>query len=518
MKKMKKLSLSLFCILTLLTPSLSVSAGAIIHELDKTSFQSTLDSSQWNDANGDIDVENGCIVFPKESTSDTKLVWKSVATDSGIYEELLSADTTFRFTALPQGERFILAFGLSTIESSSGSTGNVEIAFANHNGVSATVTAYDSEGNAKTILENAKVANSLTQKITVSLTDTVTGVFDLKINGKKLCSNVQLPVTGEGRIGFMQTGNCGAIVEDLHFKIYDYDTPENCDIEEDFNDGSYNANLLNVNLSTAYSYPATASICDYNGEKALRIENASYAHINTVYPYSNFELSFDVLWQKNTNDYDENMNIVKKQMDNFLIRYGCSTAKADWITWETSGYGGQIVVMNSSITHSINKELGAVRAENHLFNSAENEGRGYSLKFIMIDNVLTAQVKWLDEKEYTTVFVSDVGSAVTPSGFIQIICLDGANIVFDNLKVINRDKQPALTEVEYKTNVFREVPDYDYTQQEIKYMDVKQEKEFNWYLIPIAALGVGAVCVGVTLCINLLQRRRSRGGDTHEKN
>ena len=175
--------------------------------------------------------------------------------------------------------------------------------------------------------------------------------------------------------------------------------------------------------------------------------------------------------------------------------------------------------MNSSISHSQNDTLGYVRADNHDFNSPENEERGYSLKFTMIDNVLTAQVKWLDEDKYSTVFVSDIGNSVTPSGFIQIIGLDGANIIFDNLKITNLDKKPVLKEVAYRSNVFQEVPDYEYTQQEIKYLKVEQKNDIKWYLLPIIALGTSVVLVGLTVGICVLKRKKEakRGGEKHEE-
>lgn len=523
MKKRKKGLLMLLCMVLIFSSSLTVSAGSQIQVLDKTSFEKELDSAQWHNANGDVYVENGRIVFPKESTADTKLVWKSAARDSGVYEELLTADTSLQIKTLPEGQNFILAFGMKTVETSSGSAGNVEIIFQNKGGIQVTVVAYNDSEEAVEVVKETAVGARLNSNIKISLEVTTKGEFDLSINGKNLCKKTQLPVDGSGRIGFLQTGSCEAIVSDLQFKTYEYETPENCDINEDFNDGTYNANLLNVRMTKATSYPAGAVIEDYNGEKALVFTNTNIGFISTKYTYSNFELEFDVLYQKNLNDLNENGAITKKKTDNFLIRYGCDESTFSNVAWGWSGYSGQIVVGNgSTITHTNNKEIGSKKSENHLFSAGENEGKGYSLKFTMIDNVLTAYVKWIDEKEYTQVMVSDVGVLTTPKGFIQIIMQDGANIVFDNLKITNKDINPALVDVEFKTNVYREVPDYDYTQQEVVYMEPEEEQGFNWYIIPLITLVDAVIVVGITvMVVSLKTRKRKKAtekvGELYEK-
>lgn len=523
MRNIKKGLMLLVCVLLAFSSSMSVSAGSVINVLDRTSFENELDIAQWHNANGDVYVEKGCVVFPENSTADTRLIWKSIATDSGVYEELLSAETEMQFLSLPEGESFILAFGLRTIEAFSGEAGNVEIVFRNNSGITVTVIAYDADGNAVEILKETKVTSLLKQKLSIHLEVTVTGVFDLTINGKKHCSGAQLPVKGSGRMGFLQTGSCKVLVSDLNFKTYDYDSPQNANVDENFNDGTFNANLLKVNLTRAAYYPATAGVCDYNNEKALRFQNALDAYISTVYTYSNFELSFDVLYTKKTNDVDEKGNLIVRRTDNFLVRYGCDVNEYSHINWDTSTYGGQIIIGNgSNINHSNNPELGWVKAESHPFGEAENEGRGYSLRFTFIDNVLTAQIKWLDEKEYTTVFVSDVNESVTPSGFIQIIGHDCANIVFDNIKITNKDENAALTEVEYKSNVFRDVPDYEYEQQAVKYLAEEKEAIFNWYLIPVVTLGVCVIAIGVTTVVSVIHKKKKaqktvKVGDFHEK-
>lgn len=517
MKRMKKIVPFLLCMGLILSSSMTVSAGSIINHLDKSSFASELDNANWHNANGDVYAENGQIIIPKESTEDTRLVWKSPIRDSGIYDLLMTANVKLRFDELPQGEKFALALGLKTVESMHGTSGNVEVVFSNNGGITAAVVVYDENGEEVTIAKEQSIGVSLKRDFAIDCSVRAGGKITVKVAGKTLCTNADMTVNGEGRVGFVQTGSCAVRITDVNFTNYDYDSPENCNIDEDFDDGEFNKNEFTVNLNNAKYYPAGAYITDYEGEKALYFQNGNVCYLSTKYKYSNFEMIFDVLYQKNSPDVDEDGNVIKKKMDNYLIRYGADSSEMNVVRWEAGVFAGQLVIGNSSRV-AIGEVVGS--SENHAISSSDNSKRGYTLKLAMIDGTLDVWIKWIDEKDYTHLLTDTSANGVTPNGFIQIIGQDGANFIIDNLKITNKDQNQKLMQPEFASNIFRDVPDVEYEQQEIVYMEVNEGEDttFNWYLISIITFAAGIAAVGVTALILALKRKKyaKKAGDTYD--
>jgi len=108
MKTLRK-SLSIFLVLCLLLClfTITASAGAAVNVIGSSTYKDNkLAAANWHNSNSDVLVEDGKIIFPKESTSETKLVCKDVVEKSTIYNELLSFTGSFNFKSLPSGQTF----------------------------------------------------------------------------------------------------------------------------------------------------------------------------------------------------------------------------------------------------------------------------------------------------------------------------------------------------------------------------------------------------------------------------
>ena len=178
----KKLSLLFISLLiTGIFQVLPVLAGASDIVIDGSSFEKELDGSLWNNPDHDIEIQNGKLIFSKESTESTALISKVNAKISKQHNELINAQVGMKFTQLPVGEKFILALGLASVESNSQEPGNVEIEFTNDNGLKVGIVAYDDDSEAVTIMEPmscASVGSNLNIKAVIS----TSGIISLTVN------------------------------------------------------------------------------------------------------------------------------------------------------------------------------------------------------------------------------------------------------------------------------------------------------------------------------------------------
>lgn len=522
MKIYKRIVSLLICIILVLGLSIVASAGSAIVNLDNSSFANDeLSTQDWHNANEDIVVKKGKIIFPKDSSSGTKLVWKSPTVKSSYYDKLVEGSTTFKLTKLPAGETFALAFALKTIEPEIGSANTLELQFKNKGGIYASVVSYDADANPTTISSTKRVG-SVGANLSVTFTITTDDKITLSINGTSLCKNANIKHTGEGRIGFIQTDGCVAEISAVNFKSYAYDTPENVNFSEDFNDSEWNINHFTSTMVAAVDYPGCADIQEYNGQKGMLWQNGRFVYLSTKYTYSNFEFSFDVPYQQNHTILDDEGNLVTRPMPYYYVRTGCESNEMEAINWSPSAYSKQVVLGNGNYltVYSGSQHDGTFTKEGFNFFDEATSRKGYSLKFVMKDGVFTGYAKWMDEKSFgDPVFTVDQSDAPTPTGFIQIIGLDYTNMMIDNVKVKNLDYDPNLVEVDFLTNKEPFPEDYKYTPMDVVYMpqnNTEEEVGFNFWLIPAIAAGVAVIAVGVTVLVSAIARKKriKKAGET----
>lgn len=490
---------------------ITVLAGKTSVVVDNSSFADEISATEWSNPDGDAYAEKGVIIFPEDSSRETRLITNAFATDRQELEEMFHATTTLKFTQLPENERFAFAFGLQSVESYQGEVGNVEVAFTNNGGIKVEVIAYNDAGEAVTVAE-AEKCGSLKSNITIDVGVAPGGKLTLKVAGKKICENTQLPVSGEGSIGFVQTGNCGARISDVNIVVYQYDAPENCDIDENFDKGTLNTGLFTSKTLVATNYyPQSLSVEEYKGNNVLLFERCGMGYVGTTHQYSNFEMTFDVPYLQRTWVFDENDDILEPMSSRFIVSFGGAL-----MDWDTSGYNEAAEAIRfetDSIVQNMKREYRGID-ENHLFFAEEND-RGFSVKISVVDAVVTVGLKWLDEKEYSTVLTYTLKQG-TPTGYIHLWSNEIGNFAVDNIKIVNKDKIPNLVEVEYQTQNFERIPDFAYEEAPLVFREEADTSEdtFSWYSVTFYAGIVGVVLLaGGFVTGIILRKKKSKKGD-----
>ena len=167
--KIRVLSLSLVLVLVAcFFQDTSALAGARKLTSDFLADSGEVNLTEWHVGDENIYVKDNKLMIPAASSTDqTKFISKSVVKKSTAVDTLITASAAMRITQLPEGEQFILAFGLANIEAESGENGNVEIVFANNGGIVCSVIAY-SDDEAITLVDKAKCGISVNSNFTLS--------------------------------------------------------------------------------------------------------------------------------------------------------------------------------------------------------------------------------------------------------------------------------------------------------------------------------------------------------------
>lgn len=486
----------------------SVSAGSSDIVLDSSTYEPELDNSVWNNPDGDLLIQNGTITFPVESTEYTRLITKTAVQGTKEIDELVNISTRLNFTQLPEGERFVIALGVKRIESMQGDKGNIEVSFSNQGGLQVSVIYFE-ENDAPIVLAEPKSAGSLTNSNLVEIAVNTNQTMTVAVNSYQLFS-VELPISGEGRIGFLQSGNCGVTLKDIRIVSHLYDSPQNCDILEDFESSSFNANLLSAKMRGAsyVCWPSGTAIEEYNGSMAFGYTNAGESYIATKYMYSNFEMSFDVPYLQRKNIIDENGNLTTSISNHFGISYGGEACDFDY-----AGYTDAVtdVLWFNTNSHIVSMKTGenANVAEKGIPFFSKDSDRGFSVKVAMQDSIVTVWMKWLDETVYTEVFRYQL-STRTPTGYLHIWTDGPTNLAIDNLKIINTDINPNLVDVEYRSSIIEDPGDYVYQPTPKVYAAKSEETTTNYNWIIPSVFAVCGICIVTVICLAVMRNKRRK--------
>lgn len=493
-------------------PHMPSNAGASELVIDNQSFAETLDNQLWNDVDGDIAVEGGMIVFPTDSTSNTALITKKVAQSSGKHENIVKAESSIQFTQLPQGEKFAFALGLQSVSSMMAEPENIEIIFTNNGGLKVSVVVYDEDGNSKTFCGETS-CGSLKNSVRIRAEISAESLLTVSVNGKQLCKDT-LPVSGTGRVGFIQSGNCGVKVQDVEIVSYKYDNPTNVNIDEDFEEGTLNTNTLvskTVVRETNYVDTNIGIVKMEDGNSVFEAKNATPFYIGALYQYSNFELTFDVPYIQKEEVLNDNREIISPATTRFAISFG-GEAK-DSANYHYVNAADLLIFSKDSSISSLytGNKASAVDVGYDFF--SKDIDRGFSVKLSVVDSVITVGMKWIDEESYTDVLSYQI-SKENPLGYVHVWSLDmGATWAIDNLKILNKDINPQLTEVDFESDLMKIPEDYDYKPEARVYQEDSKDNSI-YLLIPGSAL----VCiVGITITwIFTKKSNKKKGGASDE--
>ena len=513
---MKKTCKLMTCVLAFVLCALclkpyEVQAGLSHVTVDDSSFEKELNTAVWNVPEADVAIDDGKLVFSEESTKYTRLITKNTAQKTEERDELVTASFALQIKSMPENGEFILGFGLDNIESFSEEAGQVEIVFLNNGGLQLAVRCYEEAGGQKEAVAPKTAGFSIGSKVAVKAVVYNNRSLVVLINGQKVAS-AELPFLPEGSVGFFQTGKCAATLSELEIQTYRYDRPENSDFEENFDKDRYNANLLFSKASASAYAPSTMSIEEYNGNYVMWYENSGAAQIGTMFQYSNFELTFDVPYLLRKDITDENGNVLNASSMWFGVSFG-----DELIECADNGFTfspDMIYFDRDSAVRSFARGYEVVaQSEKYPF-FAEEEERGISVKISVIDAHVTIGMKWIDEKDFTTIGEYDVADGTTPLGYVHIWTCGPGNFAVDNIKMKNLDKEPNLVEVEFATSKFEVPEDYVYTKGEMVFREAgKEDDDFNWYLIIPCTAAVGILIVGISAIV-AAKRRRNKYDET----
>ena len=515
-EKMKKRTGKLLGILVALAVSitgnqvatLDVAAGSSNLVVDSTSFKEELSATKWNAPNGDVTAKGGKIIFSKNSTAETRLIARDAAKATEYFDELFRTEYTLTLKSLPKDQRFFVAYSLNNAESYYEEAGNLELVFTNDGGVKVALRAIDDSGNEVILAKAQNVGISLGRSFTISVQATNKMNVNVKVNNKSLY-NKKAPVDLEGRMGFLQTGSCEAEIEKVEIVSHSYDRPENTNISEDFESGSMNKNALTSIMTRDLGFaPSGIFVEEYNGSKVLMFRNVAQGFFGTKHQFSNFEVSFDVPFIQRKDVVSENGDIQSLAHGNFVLGIGDESDVYSNYGYQTSGEG---IVFAPDRISSFKTEGNVVDLPGKGYYDPE-KNESYSVKVTVIDTQITVYVKALKATKYDKVLDYKVADS-TPLGFVHIWSSGLSNFAIDNFKLVNKDKDANVLDLEYEASAIVPEEDWVYEPMEVVYLeDVLAEKEdksetFNWAMILVYAAAAGVVIVVVCAIIAAAKRK-----------
>lgn len=486
-------------------PMAPVQAGLSRTEIDTASCVEEIDEGVWSNPDGDVVGTNGVISFPKESTDASRIISRTTLAFSEYVDVLLDAEFTLDFLTLPKEEHFIFAMGMQSLEGMPGDSGNVELRFSNDGGLKAEVVACSADEETTQIAKST-ACGSVRSGVKVKVQLSSNQNLEVVVGGKTVC-NATLPSKAEGNVGFLQTGSCEVNVKGMKCTFYRYDRPENTNLEEDFEEGIFNSNLLFSRMLTG----SKMNVEEFNGSNVLMFKNVKIGYIGTKHMYSNFELTFDVVYNQNKDLLDENGQVILAKTWAMGVSFG-----GDAVEYYGQDYtkATDLIVFSGSTaySHNTNENYGGT-AKKHPY-GAEDCEKPYNLRISVIDGEVTVGVRWLDEtayEDYLTYKLDDVQPGYihiwSPSGF-------SSSFAIDNIKLTNKDKDANLIDVEYQSAKIDIPEDFHYEPQGMVYKPAKvveEESGSNYWIIAVVAGGC-ALALGLTLGVVSIKNRKKKEG------
>ncbi|MBE7058900.1 MAG: hypothetical protein E7387_07360 [Ruminococcaceae bacterium] len=497
-----KLLLSLILCLVFIT-TLPVSAGNITTTVSVTNEEGELNVADWYDPNDELEIKNGILVIPNGSSSETRIITKILAEKDDAYPNMAEISCNVRFTSLPDDEYFSIGFGLDSIESYSEEPDSTELVFKNNDGLAMGAIYYDADGNKNEIAPFKRVG-SVTSPFLLSVILTCDGHIKANINGKEVLS-AAIPESCEGRIGFLQSGNCGAEIKNLQAVFHKYERPQNSDYVETFEEGVYNDELFTTAYYGSARSPAGMNVEEYGSSKVLMYRNAGRCYFGTKQQYSNFELTFDIPYISRETKKDEDGNIILVPCGPFCISFG--DVAQDFNGWQfTTSTELVHFTLNTVWGYNHNPEKFRVPySEMGFFDPNTNEG--FSVKIKMVDGNFSLGLKKLADKEFKEVATAYYDNFRT--GYIKFWSTGESNIAIDNISLKNLDSNPKLTEAKF-TSALIEVDDFKYEKIKPNLDDDSRENVSIQYIWIILSAGVAVLILVASITVRIIKSRKGR--------
>lgn len=484
----------------LLPNAVTAKAGSSeVYIASSTSIDDTSINSGDFLTTGKVAAENGKAKFNTLSEKE-KLTTKTKAFNLKEYgvTTLLDFSSTLNFSSFAEDGNFSMAFGLNNLKNETGAEDSFAVK-VNYDSASKKfsigVSEYTKDGEisvyASTVIGAIKINRDVTFKVFVD-TDCNLTVSVLPTGASsetELVSGYGLNVNPEGYISYISSGRNEITLSDPQILVYEYDAPETIDYTETFDKNGYNSNVF---YSASTASPITpSSLSVENG--ALRFKNTAAAYISTRYKYSNFELSFDITDMARTATFDDNGNVVSLINSWFGIAFGVNSideapdTTTRYSTWLQLGRvvpGVENFVKPANVHYLLwdnNGNWNNVTDPQYMtdFNpwSTKYDGEVINVKFAVTDGLVELFMKTDGDPDWgEPYFTYDFGKVKT--GYVRIFTAgntgietkgieynDVGNFTIDNLSIKDTDHENAKTLLptpEYKSNLWRKTPDYDY--------------------------------------------------------
>ena len=470
------------CLVPFLSPA-AVSAGSSETTVaDRSSLSSGIDGATWLNF-GQVKGENGKIIFDDDVKENGRLVATTKIqdfSDCGL-TEIFTAEYAITINNLPEneGNRFAVVFGLKDMEDKLGAKGSTEIYFVKSEGVlKVGVSRYSEDGEMKivepTAFDGIVFGKSFTLDASLNSDGVMNAAVSVSGGAKKTLADKSDPQnfahSTEGYTAIGQNGKCAAEVSSVNIKAYRYFNAETpLEITENFDNGHYNRNAF-FTRSQMDDSKGYAGGC-YVKDGALKFDVLS-SFISTVYRYSNFELTFDLVDVQRENVLDNNGNVQTPAVDNSWlgISFGSEENRG---TFDNH-------MRNATVLTMSNKE-GTFRMwtpypnANKLFDypdayktsemkilSKDNAGKIYNYKVSMKDGNFTASYKLSTDENYPAVPLVDYYLGYTPYGSVSIIAYVFTGYTIDNIKITNTDYAPQEVAISYEQNGMKQTEDFKY--------------------------------------------------------
>lgn len=491
-------------------PTLPAEAGYSENIIDGSSCMTELSGGVWYNPDEDVIGKDGMIIFGKDSTDASRVISKDVVSISEQNNDLLKAKFTLDFSQLPKDKEFMFAMGLQSVAAMTGEQGNLEIVFGNDGTRYVKILAYENSGEPAILLNKTTYSgNSPKVEVWLSTTKSMT----LTVNGKKVYDG-SIPVTGEGSVGFLQTGECAVNVKNISISNFSYERPEAPDFEEDFETGYFNLNVLRSKVLSGSSYsPSYMQVENYEGSKVLKINNTGLCYISTKYAYSNFEMTFDIPFYQHTGSYNEDGELIQPGTRELAVCFGADGSEFTNESGYTEAtdmfvFTGPDRCYNLRTSEDFSSDISS---------EYTSSGNPFSVKLSVIDGQVELAFRLIGEETWHT--CASYKLTFTPTGNIAIWAPTGSctNYAIDNIKVINKDKDAKIISVDYKSSKIDVPENFKFVPQGLNY---KSEESDGGADVSYAAVYVvGSVCLAVILLTTVVcaVKNKKKGVRADEK-
>lgn len=490
MKAIKRIALLLIAVFVI-TPVMLAQAGTVNKNVSLLT-DGQINSTDWFDAEDSTYVEEGKLILPADPTISTRVISKMIAQKDAVNEVMFEVSAKLRIVQLSESDKFIFAMGLDSIEAFSEEAGNIQIEITNNGALQLGVVSYNEEGVPSIVVAPKSIGVKLDKDFALSVVATSDNQIKVSIDGRIVCTAV---IEGdlEGRIGFLQTGACGAQIAACEAAFTKYERPENPNVAEDFETEIFNKNWFTTNFISSVRYPAYVAVEELDGNNVLMFHNAKLTYFGTKYAYSNFELTFDVPYYLRNMIKDESGYLLAAPTAEFLVSVGDDAVDFNGFGYATST---EAIRFTKDTVHGMNHTPEKFRANygsKGYFDKSSNEG--FSVLVRMVNGYLEVGVKALNADKYdilTKTYYEDFRT-----GYVKIWSVNDANFAIDNFKITNLDDKGNVIDAGFQGATIIQ-DDFDYVPAEPVFRPTegaKAEAKTDWTPVLYTAIG----CAGLLL-------------------